>query len=43
LSNIWNPFDPVVGKLVKAHESAEKSAKRQAKSEVDSLHKGLGK
>jgi hypothetical protein len=34
--------DPVVGKLVKAHESAEKAAKRQAKSEVDSLHKGLG-
>lgn len=37
-----NEPDPVVGKLVKAHESAEKSAKRQAKSEVESLHKGLG-
>ena len=33
--------DPAVAKLVKAHESAEKSAKRQAKSEVESLHKGL--
>jgi hypothetical protein len=34
--------DPIVGKLVKEHESAEKAAKRQAKSEVSSLHKGLG-
>jgi hypothetical protein len=34
--------DPVVSKLIKAHETAEKDAKKQAKSEVDSLHKGLG-
>lgn len=34
--------DPVVSKLVKAHESAERSAKSQAKREVEALHKGLG-
>ena len=33
--------DPVVGKLVKAHKSAETKAKSQAKSEVSKLHKGL--
>lgn len=34
--------DPTVGKLVKAHESAEKDAKRQAKNEVEALHKRAG-
>lgn len=33
--------DPVVGKLVKAHTSAETKAKAQAKTEVSKLHKGL--
>jgi hypothetical protein len=36
-----NEPDPVVGKLVKAHKTAETKAKTQAKSEVSALHKGL--
>ncbi len=34
--------DPAVAKLVREHGSAEEAAKRQAKSEVASLHKGQG-
>lgn len=34
--------DPQVQEIVDAHEKAQKDAEKQAKSEVDSLHAGLG-